>query len=47
MTEQESEERWAKFFASPDGQRVLNELADEALAEAKAGLTEDLDPENL
>lgn len=41
----ESERRWdAAFAASAD---ELGKLADEALAERRAGLTEELDPEKL
>jgi hypothetical protein len=40
-----SERRWAEAFASaPD---ALVELADEALAEHRAGKTQPLDPDNL
>jgi hypothetical protein len=43
--ELESERRWAEAFArSAD---LLDKLADEALAEYRAGKTEPLDPETL
>lgn len=45
LKEIESEKRWDEAFAgSPD---LLSELADEALAEHRAGKTEDLDPDDL
>jgi hypothetical protein len=40
-----SERRWDEIFArSPE---LLEKLADEALAELRAGLTEELDPDSL
>jgi hypothetical protein len=45
LAELESERRWDDLFArSPD---LLSELADEAIREDEAGLTEPLDPEKL
>jgi hypothetical protein len=40
-----SERRWNKSFA--ESQDVLEQLADEALAEHKANKTQPLDPDNL
>ncbi len=45
LEELASEERWQKAFAaSPD---LLARLADEALAEHRAGQTQELDPDKL
>lgn len=45
LEELASERRWQELFAgSPD---LLAELADQALAEHRAGRTEKLDPEKL
>ena len=45
LAEMESERKWDELFArSPD---VLERLANEALAEHEAGLTQELDPERL
>ena len=45
LAEMESERKWDELFArSPD---VLERLANEALAENEAGLTQELDPERL
>jgi hypothetical protein len=45
LAELNSEERWSELFArSPE---LLKKLADEAIAEHNAGLTEPLDLENL
>ena len=45
LAELESERRWDELFArSPD---LLAEMADEAVREDEAGLTEPLDPEKL
>ena len=45
LAELESERRWDELFArSPD---LLAELADDAIREDEAGLTEPLDPEKL
>ena len=40
-----SERRWEELFASSHD--LLGQLADEALAEHRAGRTEELDPEKL
>ena len=45
LAELESERRWQEAFAS--SQSVLEQLADEALAEFHAGKTDELDPDNL
>lgn len=45
LTELRSEQRWQELFArSPE---LLAKLADEALAEHRAGKTKPLDPETL
>jgi hypothetical protein len=45
LAELESERRWDDLFAqSPD---LLAEMADEAIREDEAGLTEPLDPEKI
>ena len=45
LAELESERRWDDLFArSPD---LLAEMADDAIREDEAGLTEPLDPEKL
>jgi len=45
LHELESEQRWDELFSrSPD---LLSKLADEALAEHRAGKTKPLDPETL
>jgi hypothetical protein len=45
LEELASERRWIHAFA--DSQDVLSQLADEALAEYRAGKTQALDPETL
>lgn len=45
LDEIHSERRWAKSFAQSED--TLRQLADEALAEYRAGQTEVLDPETL
>jgi hypothetical protein len=45
LEELASERRWEEFFAGSHD--LLAELADEALAEHRAGRTEKLDPEKL
>jgi hypothetical protein len=45
LEELASEHRWADLFAGSDD--LLGRLADQALAEHRAGRTEELDPENL
>lgn len=45
LEELHSEQRWAKLFAKSGD--LLSDLADEALAEHKAGKTRKLDPETL
>ena len=45
LTKLESEHRWDDLFARSAG--LLAELADEAICEDEAGLTEPLDPEKL
>jgi hypothetical protein len=45
LEELASEQRWMELFAG--SQDLLGQLADEALAEHRAGRTEELDPEKL
>jgi hypothetical protein len=45
LDELASERRWEELFAGPHD--VLADLADEALAEHRAGRTEKLDPDKL
>ncbi|MBV6393028.1 MAG: hypothetical protein KPEEDBHJ_02258 [Anaerolineales bacterium] len=45
LEELHSEKRWAALFAKSSD--MLSQLADEALAEHKAGKTQPLDPETL
>ncbi len=45
LEELASEQRWEKAFN--DSQDLLSQLADEALAEHRAGKTKLLDPDNL
>lgn len=45
LEELHSEQRWAELFAETSG--LLSHLADEALADHKAGKTQKLDPETL
>lgn len=47
LAELESERRWTELFARPESEEVLSRLADEALAEHRAGRTQPLDPEDL
>lgn len=43
LQEMESERRWSALFADPKSPGLLSRLADEALAEAKAGRARKLD----
>ena len=43
LAELESEREWAELFNRPESEALLEQLADEALAEHRAGLTELLD----
>jgi len=45
LAEIESERRWDELFARPSD--VLERMADKALREHEAGLTQPLDPETL
>jgi hypothetical protein len=45
LAEIESEQKWREAFASSED--LLASLAEEALAEHRSGLTEDLDPERI
>ncbi len=42
LREIESEQRWAELFARPESADLLSRLADEALAEHRAGRTRKL-----
>ncbi len=42
IAELESERRWAELFAHPESDDLLTRLADEALADQRAGKTEPL-----
>ena len=43
LAELESERQWAELFNRPESEELLEQLADEALAEHRARLTELLD----
>ncbi len=45
LAEIESEKKWDELFAKPSS--VIERMADEAIREHEAGLTEPLDPEKL
>lgn len=45
LAEIESEKKWDELFAKPSA--VIERMADEAIREHEAGLTERLDPEKL
>ena len=45
LAEIESERRWDELFARPSD--ILEQMADEALREHEAGLTQPLDPDTL
>jgi hypothetical protein len=45
--ELEAERRWEENFAHPESETLLERLADEALAERKAGRTRPLDLNEL
>ena len=47
LAELESEQRWAELFARPESEDLLERLADEALAEHRAGRTRPLTLEVL
>ncbi len=47
LQEIESEQRWNEFFARPESADLLARMADEALAEAKAGRAVRLDCNEL
>ena len=47
MTEGESEERWDRLLASPKSQSLLKKMAAEAREEDRAGLTKDLEIDEL
>lgn len=47
LREIESEHRWDELFSHPKSVEILSSLADEALAEARAGRTKKLDVNEL
>jgi hypothetical protein len=47
LQEIESERRWNELFSRPESEDLLTRLADEALAEAKAGRARPLDLNDL
>ena len=47
LAELESERQWAKLFALPESEDLLERLADEALSEHRAGRTKPLYVEDL
>jgi CelD/BcsL family acetyltransferase involved in cellulose biosynthesis len=47
LSELESEGQWSDLFARPESEDLLERLADEALADHRAGRTAPLDPEDL
>ena len=47
LAELDSERRWAELFARPESDDLLTRLADEALAEHRAGRTAPMDYEDL
>ena len=47
LDELESERVWDELFSRPESEELLNRLAEETLADYKAGLTEPLDLEDL
>lgn len=46
VAELDAEGKWLALLRSPEGQRVLQELAAEAYREYEAGLTEDMDDDD-
>ena len=47
LAELESERRWAELFARPESEALLERMADEAIAEHRAGRTRPFDVEDL
>ena len=47
LAELESERQWAELFNRPESEEMLERLADEALAEHRAGRTRPLNVEDL
>lgn len=47
LQEIEAEQRWDELFARPESAELLSRLADEALAEARAGRVRKLDLNEL
>ena len=47
LEEMESDRRWEELFATPESEDFLERMADEAIAEHRAGLTKPLSLEDL
>ena len=47
LAELESENRWNELFARPESEELLNRMADEALADIRAGLSKPLKIEDF
>ena len=47
LAQLESERQWTELFSRPESEDLLEKLADEALAEHRAGRTRPLDVEEL
>ncbi len=47
LDELESEHKWDEIFSRPESEELLNRMAEETLADYKAGLTEPLNLEEL
>ncbi len=47
LDEMESERKWDELFSRPESEELLSQMAEETLADYKAGLTEPLKLEDL
>ena len=47
LAELESERHWAHLFSRPESEEFLDRLANQALADHRAGRTRPLDPDDL
>ena len=47
LAELQSERHWTELLAHSESEEFLDRLADEALSDHRAGLTEPLDPDEL
>ena len=47
LEEMESDRRWDELFATPESEAFLERMANEAIAEHRAGVTRPLDVEDL